>query len=46
LERPTKPETSGEFSRVFSCFYECKQNRLQTNWLEITSLMLVNQGFN
>ncbi len=38
-----KPETSGEFSQVFSCFYECKTDRRGSNWLEVTSLMLVNQ---
>ncbi|OHA08834.1 MAG: hypothetical protein A3B37_00595 [Candidatus Sungbacteria bacterium RIFCSPLOWO2_01_FULL_59_16] len=39
-----KPESSGEFSPVFSCFYECKLDKRQANWLEMTSLMLVNQS--
>jgi hypothetical protein len=43
-----KPETRGEFSTVFSCFYECKWEReaagVKFNWREITTLMLVNQS--
>ena len=42
-----KPETRGEFSTVFSCFYECKWERVGKNmntWQEITTLMLVNQS--
>jgi hypothetical protein len=42
-----KPETQGEFSTVFSCFYECKWERVGKNmntWQEITTLMLVNQS--
>ena len=42
--RPPKPETRGEVSRVFSCFYECKPSGLQGFWQEITTLMLVNQS--
>jgi hypothetical protein len=38
-----KPESTGEVSQVFSCFYECKRDPLGTDWLEITSLMLLNQ---
>ncbi|MBI4514541.1 MAG: hypothetical protein HY699_01835 [Deltaproteobacteria bacterium] len=38
-----KPESSGEVSEVFSCFYECKKDPRSTDWLEITSLMLINQ---
>ena len=41
----TKPETTGEVSPVFSCFYECKPHRFNNQvWVETTSLMLVNQG--
>jgi hypothetical protein len=39
-----KPESSGEVSPVFSCFYECKLDRKEANWLEVTSLILVNQS--
>jgi len=40
-----KPESSGEFSPVFSCFYECKPNRFSAlYWREETTLMLVNQS--
>lgn len=40
----TKPETIGEVSPVFSCFYECKPNLFTLNvWREVTTLMLVNQ---
>lgn len=39
-----KPETSGEVSPVFSCFYECKLSRRTSSWLELTTLMLVNQS--
>jgi hypothetical protein len=42
-----KPESSGEVSRIFSCFYECKMDRTSTGvlrWTEVTSLMLVNQS--
>ena len=43
-----KPETSGEVSRVFSCFYECKRASQAAggppSWQEITTLMLVNQS--
>ena len=39
-----KPESSGEVSPVFSCFYECKLDKKGGNWLEMTSLMLVNQS--
>lgn len=40
----SKPETTGEVSPVFSCFYECKPNVFTTSvWREVTTLMLVNQ---
>jgi hypothetical protein len=50
-----KPESSGEVSPVFSCFYECKKAvfirgplgaavRGPRPWQEITTLMLVNQS--
>ncbi len=51
-----KPESSGEFSQIFSCFYECKRRPCagtscynaiaiaQNPWQEITTLMLVNQS--
>ena len=42
--RRPKPETQGEVSRIFSCFYECKPSGLQGFWQEITTLMLVNQS--
>lgn len=35
-------ESVGEVSPVFSCFYECK--RRANTWLELTTLMLVNQS--
>lgn len=34
----------GEVSPVFSCFYECKLSRRANSWLELTTLMLVNQS--
>jgi hypothetical protein len=41
----TKPETTGEVSPVFSCFYECKPHKFNAQvWRETTSLMLVNQS--
>jgi len=48
LGAPTKPESSGEVSPIFSCFYECKPNRFApaTIWREVTTLMLVNQSPN
>lgn len=46
LNGPIKPETVGEVSPVFSCFYECKQNSANTSWLELTTLMLVNPSRN
>jgi hypothetical protein len=43
--KQTKPETTGEVSPVFSCFYECKPHRFSNAfWRETTSLMLVNQS--
>src|SRR5919109_3758146 len=36
------PSTGGEVSPVYACFYECKRDRLNQNWLEITALMLTN----
>jgi hypothetical protein len=36
------PSTGGEVSSVYACFYECKRDRLNQNWLEITALMLTN----
>jgi hypothetical protein len=39
-----KPESMGEVSQVFSCFYECKKDPRSTNWLEVTTLMLANQS--
>jgi len=36
------PGTGGEVSTVAACFYECKADSLNKNWLEMTSLMLVN----
>ncbi|MBI4640639.1 MAG: hypothetical protein HY731_08095 [Candidatus Tectomicrobia bacterium] len=46
VKRPLKVESRGEVSPVFSCFYECKQERTGRNprWLELTTLMLVNQS--
>lgn len=46
VKRPIKAESRGEVSPVFSCFYECKQQRVSRNpnWLELTTLMLVNQS--
>jgi hypothetical protein len=37
-------ESAGEASSVFSCFYECKMDSSQKNFLELTTLMLVNQS--
>ena len=44
LDGVPKPETQGEFSTVFSCFYECKEGKAMGTWQEITTLMLVNQS--
>ena len=45
LNGVSKPESRGEFSTVFSCFYECKWEREGKQmglWQQITTLMLVN----
>ncbi len=42
--RRPKPETRGEVSRIFSCFYECKPAGLPGFMQEVTTLMLVNQS--
>lgn len=45
VKRPLKVESRGEVSPVFSCFYECKQDKGRNpRWLELTTLMLVNQS--
>lgn len=38
-----KLESRGEVSQVMSCFYECKKDPQSASWLEVTTLMLLNQ---